>query len=367
MKFVRAALLIAILPITVVAETSNPQELFSQAVSAQQHGDYARAAELYRRLVNISPQVPAGWINLGAALLNLGRYSEAVQSFQKALALDPSNYQIRFALSLALYKEGDFAEASHGLDPLQKANPSDLRVAALLADCQLHLGRAHKALTLLEPLASRAAPGSDFSYIYGSALIANGHLKEGADVLESYAKAKGSPDAYVAAGNALLRLNLSERALADLQAGALIAPNFPGLYTKLGEALEKNSRYSDAAEAYKKATVQNPKDLAAWVGLGANLYSLRKIPSARQAIAQALRLDPSSVDAHYTMALIEKSEGHITAAVSDLETVVKARPKFVPAHAELSALYFKLHRPQEGIHERQIVDQLANEARKQGP
>jgi tetratricopeptide (TPR) repeat protein len=366
-KLIRAFLFLLMLSTAVVAQTANPQELFNAAVAAQEHGDYAKAVDLYRRLVKISPEVPAGWINLGVALINLGKYREAADSLREARALDPGNRQIAFALSLALYKNGDFSEAAGELDRIEEAEPDNVRVAALLADCELHLGKPRDALKLLEPLAGNAARHDDFSFIYGSVLIANGKLQQGATILEEYGAANRAAEAYFAAADALLRLNLSERGLVDLQAAAAIRPNLPGLYTKLGQALEKNADFSDAAAAYRKATEENRKDLAAWIGLGANLYSLRDLPGAKAAIEQALRLDPSSVDARYTMALVEKSEGELAPAVSDLQAVVKARPEFMPAHAELAALYFRLHRPQEGRRERQVVDQLASEQRSAGP
>jgi hypothetical protein len=37
------------------------------------------------------------------------------------------------------------------------------------------------------------------------------------------------------------------------------------------------------------------------------------------------------------------------------------------AHVELAAVYFRLHRNEDGERERQIVDRLAEEERKAGP
>lgn len=335
----------------------NPQDLFNEALAAQQNGDNAHAVELYRELVKVSPAVSAGWINLGAALLNLGRNAEAVSAFDRALALEPGNARVQFALGLSEYKAGDFAAASRQLEPLAKAG--DPKIITVLADCYLHTRKPREALELLAPMAAHQATDPDFSFVYGSALVANGRDQEGAQILEQYAASTKSPGAYVVAGDTLFRIHLYESALADYRAAEALSPHLPGLATKLGQALERNSLYPEAIEAFRKATVENPKDSSAWLGLAANLYSQRNLALARVAIERAMQLEPNSVDGRYTRALIEKSDGDLEAAVDDLKAVTVSRPGFVPAHAELAALYFRLHRPVEGARERRAVDELA--------
>ncbi|HLJ51182.1 MAG TPA: tetratricopeptide repeat protein [Bryobacteraceae bacterium] len=349
------------------AQTSSPQRLFEDAVKAQQHGDYGRAADLYRQVVKISPEVPAGWINLGIVLVQLGNVEEGVQCYEKALALEPKNAPVQLDLALAWYKRGDFVRASKPLQELARALPKDLRIALLLGDCYLHLGDTGPVLPLLAPFEKAAAGNTDYAWVYGSALIANGRLKEGAELVENAAKATSAPDAYLLAGDALLRLNLSERALDDLKKAVELNPDLPGLYFLLGSAYEKNADYKSAAEAFRKAIERNPSDFNARLRFAGVLYFERDIPAAKAALQEALKLDPASVDARYTMALIEKSEGLLDEAVADLEAVTGARPNFMPAHADLAALYFRLHRSKEAERERQIVDRLAAEERKAGP
>ena len=53
------------------------------------------------------------------------------------------------------------------------------------------------------------------------------------------------------------------------------------------------------------------------------------------------------------------------AAVKDLEKVVRAEPEWIEPHVELAALYYRLNRPEDGAREKQIVDRLAEEQRRQ--
>jgi len=56
---------------------------------------YAEALDLFRQLLNISPGVARFHVGEGVALAGLNRPQEALQSYQRALALDPSLQQAR--------------------------------------------------------------------------------------------------------------------------------------------------------------------------------------------------------------------------------------------------------------------------------
>lgn len=352
---------------SVFAQSPGPKALFDKALSSQQRGDFAAAVEQYRKVVQITPDVLPAWINMGVALVQLGKFNEAIESYHSALALDPKNKQVRFYLALAHYKSGDMAGAAKELELLSKADPNEVGVATLLADCYLRLGDSNRALAITAPLAAKSVENLDFAWVYGTALISNGKLKEGADLVERVAKGGNSADAYLLAGQTLLRLNLSERARDDLDAAARLNPNLPTVFTKLGTARERNADYKGAVEAYRKGIEQNPQDLEALLGLGGVLYFERDLPAAKAALDQALRIDPSSVSAKYAMALVKKASGDLAAAATDLEAVVKANPNWIQAHVELAAVYFRLHRNEDGARERKIVDKLSDEERKAGP
>jgi tetratricopeptide (TPR) repeat protein len=349
------------------AQSPDPRQLFEDAVAAQQRGDFTTAVQQYRRIVKLTPDALPAWINLGVALVQLQQYQEGIDAYQTALALDPGNKQVRFYVALAYYKKTDWANAARQLGEIWKDDPGNISAAILLGDCFLRLGDSGRALALVAPLATKAPDNLDLAWVYGSALIANGKLREGADVVERVGKDGHAADAYLLAGRTLLRLQLAERARDDLEAAVRLNPELPGAYTQLGAAREGNADFKGAEEADRKAVEQNPADVEAITNLGRVLYFNRDLPAARTALEQALRLDPSSIKARYAMALVKRASGDLQGAAADLETVVKANPNWMQAHVELAAVYFRLHRNEDGERERQIVDRLAEEERKAGP
>jgi tetratricopeptide (TPR) repeat protein len=79
------------LPALVLAQAPDAEQLFHQAIAAQQRGDDATAIAKYRELVQLRPEVVEVRANLGAALAHAGRYDEAIEQYQVALAKLPDN------------------------------------------------------------------------------------------------------------------------------------------------------------------------------------------------------------------------------------------------------------------------------------
>ena len=70
-------------------EPRNPEALDHLAMARFAQRRYADALALYRTLLEIDPDSALTHSNAGAALYHLGRPREALQSIERALALDP--------------------------------------------------------------------------------------------------------------------------------------------------------------------------------------------------------------------------------------------------------------------------------------
>src|SRR6266516_1328373 len=70
--------------------------------------------------------------NLGVSQAQKANYREAIESYQRAIAIDPNLPGIYLNLGLAWFKLGDFREAIAAFDKENAKAPSD-RVATLLA------------------------------------------------------------------------------------------------------------------------------------------------------------------------------------------------------------------------------------------
>jgi tetratricopeptide (TPR) repeat protein len=342
----------------------NPEKLFQQALEAQQRGDYASAVTGYRKLLQLQPGLFPALANLGASLTHLGRFDEAIVEYTAALKQEPQNNALRLNLALAYYKKGDYANASDHLRPLHQEAPADARVATLFGDCLSHVNKNEQALAILAPLESSRPEDPDLAFALGNALIRAGKKRDGVERIERAAAALHNPEAYRLAGETWFDLSEFEAARKAVDAALALQPDLPGLYTLDGMILQGLGERPEASVALAKALQAKPDDFRANLYLGAVEFMDRNLKDARRHLDRALTMDPNSALARYELALVERATGQEAEAVKNLEQVVKANPQWLPVHVELAALYYRVHRPEDGLRERRIVDQLADEQQK---
>lgn len=339
------------------AQSSSPEQLFRDAVAAQQHGDDALAVRKYQELLKRYPDAVEVRANLGAALSTLGRYDEAIEQYRAVLA-KKDNPNLRLNLALAYYKKGDLREAAQQLNTLDRAQPGDTRVATLLADCYSRLGQDEKAIAVLRPVEAAHPDDLAVAWLLGSALIHAGHAREGLDRVDRVAREGNKAEAYLLAGQTALKMSEFERARDYADAAVRLNPRLAGLDTLRGTVLSYLGDTEGAIAELRKAVNADPNDFDAQLALGAVMHTERDLDGARQHLQRALELKPHSNLARYEWARLERTEGQVEAAVKDFERVVHDDPEWAQPHVELAALYFRLNRPAEGDKERAIFDRL---------
>lgn len=365
----RATVLFTILvPALIAAQETNPDELLKHAIDEQQHGDFSAAIRDYRKVLELRPNELEAKINLGAALSHVGQFDDAIAIYRSALISAKDKNPILLNLALAFYKKGDFEHAREQLEILHDEQPNNLQVVILLGDSDLRTGKSDAALNLLEPLENDYSQNMDFEYVLASALIdTKGRRREGVTRMEKVAKAGSAADAYMIAGATLLGLNEYEQARQDLEQALRLKPTLPGLYTLVGTARDKNGDAKAAEPAFREALKNNPDDFEANLYLGAILYKRRDIDEAKGYLDRALRLKPSDSMARYEAAMLKSTSGDYGTAARELELLVKDDPDWLEPHVELATLYYRLHRPEDGAKERQIVESLTAKQQAQGP
>jgi tetratricopeptide (TPR) repeat protein len=346
------------------AQSTTPQQLFRDAVAAQQRGDDALAVRKYQELLKSYPDSLEVRANLGAALAKLNRYDEAIEQYRAVLA-KKENAGLRLNLALAYYKKGALRDAVQQLNTLRAAQPDDARVATLLADCYASLGQDESVIATLKPVEA-AHPGDlSVAWLLGSALIRAGHRREGLDRVDRVAREGNRPEAYLLAGRTALKMNEFERARDYAAAAAHLNPRLPGVDTLRGTVLSYLGDTEGAAAALRAAVEADPRDFEAQLGLGAVLHTNRDLAGAREHLQRALQFKPDSTVARYEWARLERTEGQVEAAARDFEKVVHGDPTWAQPHVELAALYFRLNRQEDGERERAIFDRLTAEQQKQ--
>src|ERR1035438_1199575 len=235
------------------AQEQNPEQLFREAIRAQQSGDDKTAIAKYQELIKLHPEAAEVRANLGAALSHAGRYDEAIEQYKAALVKLPDNAGLRLNLALAYYKKGDLVHAAEGLDALRQAAPGDVRVATLLGDCYSRLGRDRDAIAVLTPAEAAHPDDLNVAWALGSALIHNGQRAEGLKRGGMAAWQGHSAEANLLAADTYLAISDFEQAHVFAEAALKQNPQLRGLHSLSGRIKQYLGDFPGAKADLEKA------------------------------------------------------------------------------------------------------------------
>jgi len=359
--------IVMVLALLAAAAQANPDQLLRNAIDAQMHGDYSAAIRDYRKVLELQPNMLEVKVNLAAALVHVGQFDEAIAIYRAALPSVPDKAPVQLNLALAYFKKGDFQNAHEQLEPLYRAQPNRVQTAILLAATEIELNKPESAVAVLGPLEQANSGNLDLKYALGAALIKCGKQREGVTRIAEVAESRHSADAYMLAGKTLLDLGEFERARQNLDAALSLDPKLPGIQTLAGRARDGTGNKEQAEAAFRQALRIDADDFEANLYLGSILAERRELDEAKTYLDRALKLNPSNSMARYESAMLESKTGHYEVAVGALESLTKDDPNWLDPHVQLAALYYRLHRSEDGARERQIVDRITAEQQAKGP
>ena len=97
--------------------------LLKRGRDAMEEDDNARAIEHFSALTDHAPEFAEGWHARATALFRAGLYGPALESLQRALALNPNNYDAIFGLGVMFQEFGDLPRAAEAYNRVLELNP----------------------------------------------------------------------------------------------------------------------------------------------------------------------------------------------------------------------------------------------------
>lgn len=114
--------------------------LSQRAATAFGQGNWAKARAAYKEMLELDPENPLAWANLGAVEQQDGHEKEAVSCFEMAVHFNPQLSQTWVALGLIASARGDIYRAVSMLSRAIHENPQDARAHNHLAISMQALG-----------------------------------------------------------------------------------------------------------------------------------------------------------------------------------------------------------------------------------
>ena len=276
-------------------------DLLRQALEHYRAGRITEAAESFERVLNLNPSQTDALYALGVIARQSGNHLAAAEFMRRALAIEPDLPDCHHVLGLALM----------GLRKLDESEACFLRAIALrkapgfynsLGILRKEQGRFDEAIAAYQQ-AIELNPGfADAHYNLGHVYQAKDELAEAAKCFERAANAEPSHvHALAALARVLQLLKRPEESVPHLRKAADLWAGDADLRSELGDALHGLGRFEEAIAEYQKALQLNPKLAQTWFAAGCAESSLEEYVAATACFRKALDIRPGWPEAQHNL------------------------------------------------------------------
>jgi Flp pilus assembly protein TadD len=129
-------------------------------------------------------------------------------------------------------------------------------------------------------------------------------------------------------------------------------------WNNYGIGLLDAQQYAESAHAFKRVTEMRPDYADAFTNVAIADSQWERYDDARLSLEKALQLAPHNARALYYLALVERIQGNLDAAISDLREVTAQFPRSRDAHRELGFSLYQQHKYSEARTEYETLQSI---------
>jgi tetratricopeptide (TPR) repeat protein len=325
---------IGILSRLVVDEPGQPEPVTVLAQAYQQAGRTGDAITLLEATADIQPQFYAV---LAELYEGQRKWTEAARSYERAVARNPGDLELRTRLAVVLLSDGGDAATARALELLQqtrKESPADRRVLYLLAQAQRMSGLLDDAEATARQLMT-VAPGSPTgAWLLAQVFGLKQQHRQVVETLEPVVGTVSAPGPAPAAdalpmvlqlGFAYLELGEADRARSAFERARALSPGDPTIDVYLIQAELTARHYAEAAALARKARASQPGSQQVLRLEAEALRQVGKGDEGAALLADALAQNPDDASVYGALAEFDAQRGQFDAA---LRVLARAAAKF---------------------------------------
>jgi tetratricopeptide (TPR) repeat protein len=306
------------------------EQQYEMSTSADMATD---SIESYKKALALDPNSAVIRERLAEIYAKSQRIHDAVVQAQEALKIDPDDADAHRLLARIYVRtlgdmtagevqQENLAKAVEQFQAILKTEPNDTYTLLWLARLyrfQNQHGEAEKALRQI--LAHEPENGPALEQL-SQLLIDQGRSQEAIELLTRAAGDSASPDIYDLLGDAYSQEKDYPKAEAAYRQAVNDDPDDPGHRHGLAQTLLSENKYAAALEQFNKLAELEPGTSENFLRAAQLYRRLGKFDQAEASLARAKQLAPGSLEILYNEALLYEDQGHYDAAVKVLTDAI---------------------------------------------
>ena len=327
----------------VVPDMADTNESHQQAlrIALQHHqaGEVAKAEEVYRQVLADDPKNGEALHWLGLLAHQCGKHDLALGLMGKALLYKSavSSYHHNYAeVWLAV------GETEQAIESFQRAialRPDSAHSHASLAMALMRMGRLGEAIDSFRPAIELGLNHPQVHHHFGIALLQTQQYAEAEVALRRTLTI--DPNMHEAChhlGEALGRQNKLDAAAEMFETAIKIKSDFSRPYHGLGVVYGLRGELDEAIDSFRKAIELSPEYSDAYQGLAAVRHRTNRIEEARENYRKAIELRPTYLQARFGLGMAAELAGDTSESIRQYEEILRQRPDFVDLEYHIAAL-----------------------------
>jgi tetratricopeptide (TPR) repeat protein len=326
----------------------------------QRRGDLEAAVHDFRAAADLDATAVRPREELGNALYQLRRYTEAAEAFEATLAVDDRLARVNFKLALARYRSGDPNAAMAILTRAGPANEVTAESSYLMGLCLRDVHRVSEAQRAFEHAVALSPGLSAARDELADAYQAQGKRADELDQLQVLAGLDSAHvERQVAFALAQARAGRLEAAVATLGAAIDRTPDDPRVYEALGRVWLQNAEAHDdrlalmkALEALDRVGADPRASSDALTLYGRALLHDGQTARAEQVLQQATTRFPLDSSSFNYYANAAERLNHLDAArqaLVDYDALLGDDAQLLPRAMRIAALSIRLDDPASAV------------------
>lgn len=314
-----------------------------------QQGRFAEAIPVYESILRREPKNVGAANLLGVALIQTGRLEDAADAIKRALALDPNQGPAHYNLGTTLHSLGRYDEAISHFEQAIRLDPND-------AQAQNNLGAALKASGRLEEAlgAYRNAVRLQPRFFEAHLNVANllqtlGQSLEALDVIDQAIKLQPMrPEGYLAAASIMIGIDFHDRAIPHLREAIRLGSNAASTFFKLAICLHAIKALEEARAVAEEGFKRKPESAEDFGTIGGFLQRTNRDKEAVSYFIKALELDPGLEAARLGLANSLSTLHRVDEAEQQYNELEKRNPEFKKSSYNKALMNLSLGRFRQG-------------------